>query len=155
MLVFLASKTQNQWNYIFLQMIVSGWNKNRNVPEGILNSFGNKLNEKYMQHGSPRCYTMRCAKIPSTVRKLPQKHRRLNYSMLPIPNWPGSIYFSNQKWLRHTNHNMTNNIHARPFCARCGPYSVRCAKTTATTLVFMQNLFYFALLHKNNQQKQK
>ena len=114
-------------------MVVSGWNKNRHVPEGILNPFENKLNEKYMQHGSPRCYTMRCAKIPSTARKLPQKHRRLKYSMLPIPNWPGSIFISNRKWLRHTN-NTTHNIHTRPFCARCGPYSLRCAKTTATTL---------------------
>ena len=39
-------------------MVVSGWNKNRQVPEGILNLFGNKLSEKYMQHGSPRCYTI-------------------------------------------------------------------------------------------------
>ena len=113
-------------------MVASGWNKNRHVPEGILNPFGNKRNEKYMQHGSPRCYTMQCTKIPITARK----HRRFNYSMLPIPNWPGSIFFSNRKWLRHTNtkHSTTHNIHTHPFCARCGPYSVRCAKATATTL---------------------
>ena len=36
--------------------MVSGWNKNRHVPEGIPNLFENKLNEKYMQHGSPRCF---------------------------------------------------------------------------------------------------
>ena len=116
-------------------MVVSGWNKNRHVPEGILNPFGNKLNEKFMQHGSPRCYTMRCAEIPSTARKLPQKHRRLKYSMLPISNWPGSIFFSSRKWLRHTNHNTTHDIHTLLFCARLGPYSVGCAKTSATTLI--------------------
>ena len=78
---------------IFFQKIVSGWNKNTHVPEGSLNPFGNKLNEKYRQHGSPRCYTMRCAKIPWNAWKLPQKHGRLKYSILPIPNWPGSIFF--------------------------------------------------------------
>ena len=36
----------------FLQIVVSGRNKNRQVPEGILNPFGNKLNEKYMQQSN-------------------------------------------------------------------------------------------------------
>ena len=76
-------------------MVVSGWNKNKTCAGRNPKLFGNKLNEKYMQHGCPRCYTMRCAKIPSTARKLPQKHRRLKYSMLPIPNSPGSIFFLN------------------------------------------------------------
>ena len=109
--------------------------KSGHVLKEILNPLGNKLNEKYMQHGSPRCYTMLCVKIPSTARQLPQKHRRLKYSMLPISNWPGSVLFSNQKWLGHTNHNMTHDIHTRVFCVRCGPYFLRCEKTTATTLV--------------------
>ena len=90
-----------------------------------------KLNEKYMQHGSPCCYTTQCEKIPPTARKLPQKHRRLICSMLPIPNSPGSIFVSNRKWLRHTNHNATHAIHTRVFFARCGPYSLSCTKITS------------------------
>ena len=31
-----------------------------------INPFGNKLNKKYI-YGSPRCYTVRCAKIPLTA----------------------------------------------------------------------------------------
>ena len=82
----------------------------------------------------PRTLAWKAAVLTTTLGPPP---RRLKYSMLPIPYWPGSIFFSNRKWLRHTNHNTTHNIHTRPFCARCGLYSGRCAKTTATTLILL------------------
>ena len=52
-------------------MVVSGWNKNRHVPKGILNPFGDKINEKIyatwvstLLHNAVRENTLNYAKTP-------------------------------------------------------------------------------------------